>query len=95
MSTGEHDLDLSTSTAETTEGAEGEATPKKKLELDVEITDVGPCKKHLKVSISRTEIDRQFDSLADDADYRRLNEELAGAFAASDWEALLTGESER
>mgnify|MGYP002085357161 FL=1 len=45
--------------------------------------------------LERQEIDRQFDSLANDGDYRRLNEELAAAFAASDWEALLTGESER
>lgn len=34
---------------------------KKKLDLDVQIQDVGPCKKHLKVTISREEIERQFD----------------------------------
>ena len=32
-----------------------------KLGLDVRITDVGPCKKHLKVTIARSEIERQFD----------------------------------
>jgi trigger factor len=61
MSTGEHDLESPASTAETTEGAEGEATPKRKIDLDVQISDVGPCKKHLKVAIARTEIDRQFE----------------------------------
>jgi trigger factor len=34
---------------------------KPKLELDVEISDAGPCKKHLKIAIARTDIDRQFD----------------------------------
>lgn len=34
---------------------------KKKLDLDVNITDVGPCKKHIKVEIGRHEIDRQFE----------------------------------
>jgi trigger factor len=33
---------------------------KSTLEMDVDITDVGPCKKHLKVSIARSEIDRQY-----------------------------------
>jgi trigger factor len=61
MSTGEHDLD----TAEETQDAEAE-TPKRKLDLDVQISDVGPCKKHLKVAIARTEVERQFDeSLGD------------------------------
>jgi trigger factor len=66
MSTGEHDPDSPVSTAEATEpeAAEGE-TPKKKLELDVQITDVGPCKKHLKVAIARSEIDRQFNESID------------------------------
>src|SRR3954470_8643543 len=56
MSTGEHDLD----TADETQDAEAE-TPKRKLDLDVQISDVGPCKKHLKVAIARTEVERQFD----------------------------------
>jgi trigger factor len=41
-----------------------EAAPeeaKRKLAIAVEITDAGPCKKHLRVSIPREEIDRQFD----------------------------------
>ena len=38
------------------QGAEAKA--KRKLELDVKIADVGPCKKHLKVTIPRTEIER-------------------------------------
>ncbi len=33
---------------------------KRKLDLEVQISDAGPCKKHLKVSIARAEVDRQF-----------------------------------
>ena len=35
--------------------------PKRKLEIGVSITDVGPCKKHLKITIPREEIDRQYE----------------------------------
>jgi trigger factor len=35
--------------------------PKRKLEIGVNITDVGPCKKHLKITIPREEIDRQYE----------------------------------
>jgi trigger factor len=60
MSTGEQDLDSPVSTAP---DAEAEIA-KPKLELDVTITDVGPCRKHVKVAIARSDIDRQFqDSL--------------------------------
>jgi trigger factor len=39
---------------------------KPKLEMQVDIRDVGPCKKHVKVSIPRSEIERQYkESLAD------------------------------
>ncbi len=38
-----------------------EVKPKRKLELDVQIQDVGPCKKHLKVTVPRSEIERQFE----------------------------------
>ena len=34
---------------------------KRKLELDVAITDAGPCKKHLKITIPRSEIDLQYE----------------------------------
>ncbi len=51
---------------ETTEGAT--ATPAataeeqpKKLHQTVEITDVGPCKKHIKVTVDRKDIDARFD----------------------------------
>ncbi len=33
---------------------------KKRLDLDVKISDVGPCKKHLKVSIPQTDIETHF-----------------------------------
>jgi trigger factor len=63
MSTGEHDPDSTTTAVEATDGAEGEAKEKEKTKLDltVEITDVGPCKKHLKVAIAREDIERQFN----------------------------------
>src|SRR5262249_11138379 len=63
MSTGEHDLEAppARAEAEETEGAEAEATTKRKLDLDVQISDVGPCKKHLTVAVARPEIERQFD----------------------------------
>jgi len=60
MSTGEHEpeaTETATSVATTEEAAE----PKRKLALEVEISDVGPCKKHLKVAIARSEIERQFE----------------------------------
>jgi len=61
MSTGEHDVDSPPGTDLATQGAEGEAPEKRKLDLDVQISDVGPCKKHLKVAIAHSEVDRQFD----------------------------------
>jgi trigger factor len=49
-----------------TEALEPAAGPGRKLEMQVEIRDVGPCKKHVKVSIPRSEIERQYqESLAD------------------------------
>src|SRR5262245_19273890 len=39
---------------------------KRKLEMQVDISDVGPCKKHIKVSIPRTEIERQYQSSLED-----------------------------
>ncbi|WP_422926262.1 trigger factor [Singulisphaera sp. PoT] len=59
MTTGEHEVDT-VSTVDEPTGLEGESL-KRKLDLDVQISDVGPCKKHLKVAISRAEIDKQFD----------------------------------
>ncbi|MGO9600617.1 MAG: trigger factor [Isosphaeraceae bacterium] len=40
---------------------EPEIEAKRKLDIDVQIEDVGPCKKHLKVSVSRAEVERQFE----------------------------------
>ena len=65
MSTGENESDAPTSTVEVSEGVVDVKEPKRKLDLQVEISDVGPCKKHLKVAIARSEIERQFaDSLS-------------------------------
>ena len=52
MSTGEDPNDRDVATEE---------APKPKLDLNVEITDSGPCKKHLKVTVPREVVDRQFD----------------------------------
>ncbi|MDB5352316.1 MAG: trigger factor [Planctomycetota bacterium] len=49
------------SAAATATQDEAAPPPKRKLELEVQITDAGPCKKHLKVAISRAEVDRQFE----------------------------------
>jgi trigger factor len=57
MSTGESEPEVSTAVAEAPDGAEA----KRKLELEVSITDAGPCKKHLKISIPRSEIDLQYE----------------------------------
>jgi trigger factor len=52
--------------ATTEASAEGEAQPKRKLDLEVEINTTGPCKKHIKVTIAHSEVERQFnDSLVD------------------------------
>ena len=63
MSTGEHDPDSAVSTVDDRESTpvEAEAEAKPKLGLDVQISDVGPCKKHLAISIPRTDVERQFD----------------------------------
>ena len=41
-------------------GEEVEATAER-LDLSVDVTDAGPCRKHLKVTIPRPDIDRQFE----------------------------------
>jgi trigger factor len=71
MSTQEQDLDPTSpedeSTrevpAETTEAEAGTATETapRKLDLDVQITESGPCKKHIKVSISPEDVQWKFD----------------------------------
>lgn len=66
MSSGDHESDASVGTLDQPESAETEtpsegAEPKRKLEIDVQIQEVGPCKKHLKVTIPRAEIERQFE----------------------------------
>jgi trigger factor len=55
----EHGPAVDTADDSSTEGVE-EIT-KRKLDLDVQISEIGPCKKHVKVAIPREEIDRQFE----------------------------------
>jgi trigger factor len=60
MSTDERESDASISVGE--ESDEGE--PQKeihRLDIAVAISDAGPCKKHLKVTVAREEIDRQYE----------------------------------
>src|SRR5690242_13192312 len=47
----EHGAETATATA---------AEPAKKLQQTVEIRDVGPCKKHIKVTVERKDIDDRF-----------------------------------
>jgi trigger factor len=64
MSTGERQTDAPEGAEAGTETAVAE--PKTKLALDVQIEDVGPCKKHVKVAIPRSDVERQFkDSLGE------------------------------
>jgi len=46
--------------AGTAEDVETSVAEKPKLDLSVEITDAGPCKKHLKVAIAESDIERQY-----------------------------------
>ena len=46
----------------------------------------------LLAELEREEIDRQFAAMADDADFQKLQTEMAESFEDSDWEALLDGE---
>ena len=55
MSTGE-DLE----TPATSEDPSTAVETKAKLDLDVQISDVGPCKKHIKVTIPRSDVEKQF-----------------------------------
>ncbi len=59
MSTGEDQL--AAPTRPTADGTSAETEPKTRLDLDVQISDVGPCKKHLKVSIPRSDVEKQFN----------------------------------
>jgi metal-responsive CopG/Arc/MetJ family transcriptional regulator len=44
--------------------------------------------------LERQEIDRQFETMADDDVYQALNQEIAEEFADSDWNALVEVEIE-
>jgi len=58
MSTGEENLDKSAASAE--DGVSTAVETKTRLDLDVQISDVGPCKKHLKVTIPKADVEKQF-----------------------------------
>ena len=65
MSTGE-DLETPAIPDEDASSAVAVEPPKARLDLDVQISDAGPCKKHVKVTIPRTDVEKQFqDSLGE------------------------------
>jgi trigger factor len=47
--------------ADAATATEDQAEPKRRLELGVDISDAGPCKKHIRVEVPRAEVERQFD----------------------------------
>jgi trigger factor len=61
MSTDQPEEDASVSVSDELEQAE----PKRRIDIEVAIADVGPCKKHLKITIPRAEIDRQYEQSLD------------------------------
>lgn len=62
----EETTSVSVSDEPTGQESAGDAqTPKRRLDIGVKITDVGPCKKHLKITIPREEIDRQYEESLD------------------------------
>ena len=64
---------------------EAEAEPKRKLDIGVAITDTGPCKKHLKVTIPRAEIDRQYEKSLEDFAKRRSSRAFGRAGLRVSW----------
>jgi trigger factor len=55
---------MSTGEEETTSAEAGVTTaeePKRKLDLQVEITETAPCQKHVKITVPQTEVERQFE----------------------------------
>lgn len=46
------------------------------------------------LELEQQEIDRQFEAMADDESYQKMNEQLSEDFAESDWDALIKGETE-
>jgi trigger factor len=69
MSTGEDEREP----AVEVEGQEGQeqaddsgTPPKRKIDLNVTITDSGPCKKHIAIEIPQVEVERQFDDTLKD-----------------------------
>src|SRR5262249_51221540 len=48
-------------TTATAEPAEGEEKKPEKLHQTVELKDIGPCKKHIKVTVERADIDKRLD----------------------------------
>ena len=66
MSTDERESAAAVSVSDESGESELDAQkPKRKLDIAVNITDVGPCKKHLKITIPREEIDRQYEESLD------------------------------
>src|SRR5262245_15235463 len=60
------DTTTDTPTEPETEGAPPEAADDGKLKQTVEISDVGPCKKHVKITVEREAIDERFKEKFDE-----------------------------
>lgn len=63
MSDQEHDEVLDEAGVATADGDEAVA---KKMDLKVDIDDIGPCKKHIRVTVPRVSIDEVFEELLED-----------------------------
>lgn len=64
MTSSEPETDVAAPPAETEDNPAAVTEAERRMDLAVAISDVGPCKKHLKITIPREEIDRQLgDSL--------------------------------
>ena len=62
MSTGDNDRDEPQTEAISAEDeVVQDADAKRRLNLDVQISDAGPCKKHVKIVVPRSDIDEQFE----------------------------------
>src|SRR4051794_2844612 len=67
----EHEHEGGTAAAATTTTADGDKKEQEKLHQTVEMKDVGPCKKHIKVIVERADVDKRlnekFSELVKDA----------------------------
>ena len=61
MSTGENEIEPTSGDDVAETGVATETDAKRRLDLDVQIAEAGPCKKHVTIVIPRSEIEHQFE----------------------------------